>query len=212
MAGKVGRPLSAPHLFLLDTLYPVVLHRITEPHQVAINAESTAMHFPISEYAFYLFSLYPTCAVIFSDSRFHRVWSLSLSLLWLLVARLLDQPFSNFSVPLALLALLVAIVCIILSPAQLVLFNTNPIGIKKKALRIYSPRDRETVSIESVTPVKYLNISISDLTVSSLVSLLSTVLRRIQQQHGCLDYQATTSLQPVTRPCGCGTFYQWKKT
>ena len=188
-----------------------MLHRITESYQAAIIAELTAMHYPISEYAFYLFTLYPICAVVFSDSRFHRVWSLSLSLLWLLTARLLDQPFSVSSVPLALLALLVSIVCIILSPAQLLLFKTNRIGVKKKALEIYTPRDKGTVSIEFVIPVKYLDFSVSDLTLSSLVSLLFTVLQRIQKQHGCLDYQAKTSLQPVTRPCGCGTFYQMKK-
>ena len=169
------------------------------------------MPFLFLEYTPYLLSLYTICAVILSDSRFHRAWSLSLLLFWILAARLFDQPFSLSSVPLALLALLVFIVCILLSPAQLLLFNTKPIRPKKKALEIYSPRNKEAFSIEFVIPVKYLDLSISDHKLSSLVLLPFTALQRIQKQHGCLDYQATKSLQPVTRPCGCGTCYQRKR-
>ena len=169
------------------------------------------MHLLFLEYTPYFFSLYTICAVILSDSRFHRVWSLSLFLLWFLTARLSDQPFSISSVPLALLALLVFIVCVILSPAQLLLFNAKPIGPKKKALEVYSPKDKEIVSVEFVLPVTCLDTSISDLMLSSLVSLPFTVLQRIQKQHGCLDYQSTTSLRAITRPCGCGTFYQRKR-
>ena len=170
------------------------------------------MHFSLWEYTIYFLSLYTICAVLLSDSRFHRVWSLSLFVFWILTARLFNQPFSMSSFPLALLALLVFIVCIILSPAQLLLFNTKSIGPKRKALEVYNPSDKEIVSVESVLPVNYLDISISDLILSSLVSLPFTVLQRIQKQHGCLGYQATTSLWALTRACGCGTFYQRKRT
>ena len=151
---------------------------------------------------------YATWAVVLSDSRFHRVWSVALLLLRYLVEQLYDQPFSISSVPLALLVLFFFIVCIILSPAQILLFNTKPIGPKKKALETYSPKNETVASVEFVTPAYHLDVSISDLTLPSLASLPFTVLQRIQKQHGCLDYQTTTSLRAFIRLCGCGTFYQ----
>ena len=99
-----------------------------------------------------LFVLLYTLFGMFSDSLFHRVWSGALFLLWFLTARLFDQPFSISSVPLAMLVLLVFIVCIIMSPAQLLLFNTKSIVPKKKALQTYGPKDEELVSVEFVLP------------------------------------------------------------
>ena len=151
---------------------------------------------------------YATWAVVLSDSRFHRVWSVALFLLRSLIRQLFDQPFSISSVPLAMLVLFVFIVCIILSPAQILLFNTKPIGPKKKALETYIPKNEALASVEFVIPACNLDISTSDLKLSSLASLPFTVLQRIQKRHGCLDYQATTSLRAVIRLCGCGTFYQ----
>ena len=152
------------------------------------------MHFSLLEYTFSFFSLYTLCAVLLLDSRFHRVWSLSLFLLWFLTAKLFDQPFSMSSVPLALLALLVFTVCIILSPAQLLLFNTKPIGPKRKALEVYSPRDREIVSVEFVLPVNYLDISYLTLSYrlqyrcrsrSCSESRNNMVISATKQQHRC---------------------------
>ena len=97
--------------------------------------------------------LYVTWAVVLSDSLFHRVWSLALSLLLFLVTRLFDEPFSASSIPLAILVLFVLAICIILSPAQLFLFNTKPINPKKEALKIFNPANEKDHSVEFVPPV-----------------------------------------------------------
>ena len=104
------------------------------------------------EVTFYVFLLYLAWAVVLSDSRFHRVWSLALSVLLLLATRLFDQPFSASSVPLAILVLLFFAVCIILSPAQLLLFHTRSMGPKKKALEIFNPKTEADYSVECVLP------------------------------------------------------------
>ena len=110
------------------------------------------MQIPFLEYTLPFFLLYAVWAVVLSDSRFHRVWSVALCLLQFLTTRLFDQPFSVSSVPLAILVLFLCLVCIILSPAQLLLFNAKSIIPKKKALETYSPKDEEAVSVEFVLP------------------------------------------------------------
>lgn len=110
------------------------------------------MQISFLEYSLPLFLLYATWAVVLSDSRFHRVWSVALCLLHFLTIRLFDQPFSISSVPLAILVLFLFVVCIILSPAQLLLFNAKSIGHNKKALETYSPKGEEVVSVEFVLP------------------------------------------------------------
>ena len=107
---------------------------------------------PLLGSASVVFLLYSTWAVVLSDSRFHQVWSLALSLLLYLTTRLLDLPFSASSVPLIILVLLVFVICVILSPAQLLLFRTRPNGAKKKALEIFNSKNQEDYSVEFVLP------------------------------------------------------------
>ena len=143
------------------------------------------MHPPLLGFAFLVFLLYVTWAVVLSDNRFHRVWSLALSLLLFLVPRLFDEPFSASRIPLAILLLFVLAICIILSPAQLFLFNERPIGPKREALKIFNPANEKDHSVEFVPPVT--QIKTISLTFSSpLVSWPFMVLRRTQTQHGCL--------------------------
>lgn len=101
-------------------------------------------------FGYCVFFWYSVWAVVLSDSRFHRVWSLALSLFLFLTSRLFSAPFSASRVPLAMLDLLVFIICIILSPAQLFLFRTKPIR-PKKVLKIFNP-EKEDYSAEFVLP------------------------------------------------------------
>ena len=85
-----------------------------------------------------------------SDSRFHQVYSIALLLLSLLTAHLFNQPVSASSILCAILVLLLFILCIGLSPAQVLLFSTRS-SPKKKALDYLSPEDGDH-SIESALP------------------------------------------------------------
>ena len=115
------------------------------------------MHSPLLDFAFLIFSLYASWAVILSDNRFHRVWSLALSLLLFLATRLFNEPLSTSSVPLAILVLFVLAICIVLSPAQLFLFHMKPIGPKRKTLTIFNPVNEKDHAVESVPPVTQVN-------------------------------------------------------
>ena len=133
--------------------YVYICSRICYTSPVSITYYSIAMQSPLLDFALPVVLLYATWAVVLSDSRFHRVWSLALSLLLFLTTRLFNQPFSASSLPLAMLLLLVFIVCILLSPAQLLLFHTKPISAKRKALKIFNPENEVDHSVESVLPV-----------------------------------------------------------
>lgn len=100
--------------------------------------------------AFLVLLLYAAWAVVLSDSRFHRVWSLALSLLLFLATRLSNEPLSASSGLLAILVLFVLTICIFLSPAQIFLFHTKPIGSKRRALRVFKPANEKDYSVEFV--------------------------------------------------------------
>ena len=168
------------------------------------------MQSPFLGLAFLVFLLYATWAVVLSDSRFHRVWSLALSLLLFLTGRLFDEPFSASSVPLAILVLFVLAICIVLSPAQLFLFHTKSIGPNRKASKIFDPVNENDHAVEFVPPVTKISTVLLNLP-SRLVSWPFTVLQRTQKQHGCLNYLETTSPPTATRACGSGTSYQPKR-
>ena len=95
-------------------------------------------------------------AVVVSDNRFHRVWSLALSVFFFLATQLFGQHF--FSVTLAILVLVFFVICIILSPAQLLLFPTKPMGPKKKALEIFNPKTEADYSVECALPAHQISI------------------------------------------------------
>ena len=156
------------------------------------------------------FLLYAAWAVVLSDSRFHHVWSLALSLLVFLATRLFDEPLSTSSVPLALFVLLVLTVCIFLSPAQLLLFHTKPIGSKRRALKIFNPGNEVDYSAEFVLSSTQNRLCLINFAFSSLVSSPFMVLQQTQKPHGCLDYLKTTSQRTAIKPCGSETFYQRK--
>lgn len=166
------------------------------------------MHSPLLDFAFLVLFLYATWAAVLADNRFHSIWSFALSLLLFLATRLFNEPFSASSVPLAVLVLFVLAICIVLSPAQLFLFNTKPIDPKRKALKIFNPANEKDHSVEFVPPVTQIN-TMSLTLPSRLVLLPFTILRRNQKQHGPLDYPETASSR--TEPCGSGTSYQRKR-
>ena len=166
------------------------------------------MHSPLLDLAFLVFFLYATWAVVLSDTRFHRVWSLALWLLLFLATRLFNEPFSASSVPLAILVLFILAICIVLSPAQLFLFHTKPIGPKRKALKIFNPANEKDHSVEFVPPATQIN-TVSLTLPTCLVSWPFTILQRNQKQHGCLHYPETASSR--TEPCGSGTSYQRRR-
>lgn len=101
-------------------------------------------------------TVYTSWAVLLSDGRFHQVWSLALSLVLFLTTRLFNTPFSASSIPLALLVLFVFIICIGLSPAQLVLFQEKS-NDPKTALEIFNP-DIGDCSAEFVLPFPMIQI------------------------------------------------------
>ena len=169
-----------------------------------------SMDSPLLDLAFLVLLLYPTWAVVLSDSRFHRVWSLALSLLSFLTGRLFNEPFSASRVPLAILVLFILAVCVVLSPAQLFLFHTKSISPKRKALKIFNPINENDHAVEFVSPVTQINTMLLTLP-SRLVSWPFTVLQRTQKQHGCLHHPETTSSQTATRSCGSGISYQRKR-
>ena len=107
---------------------------------------------------FFVPVFYLPWAVVKSDKRFHRVWSLALSVLLFLTEQLFDQPFSASSVPLALLVLLFFVICVMMSPAQLLLFRTKSMGPKKKALEIFNPKTEADYSVECVLPAHQISI------------------------------------------------------
>ena len=111
------------------------------------------MDSPLLGLAFPVLLLYATWAVMLSDSLFHRVWSLALSLLMSLASQLFNEPFSASSIPLALLVLVVFAACIILSPAQLLFFHTKMIRSKREALKIFDPGNEVDHLVEFVPPV-----------------------------------------------------------
>ena len=165
------------------------------------------MQSPLLDLAFLVFFLYATWAAVLSDTRFHLVWSLALSLLLFLATRLFNEPFSASSVPLAILVLFILAICIVLSPAQLFLFRTKPIGPKGKALKTFNPGNEKDHSVEFVPPAAQTKTTLLILP-SSLVLWPFMVLQRTQTQHGCLDYLETASPRTATRPCGSGTSCQ----
>ena len=169
-----------------------------------------SMQFSLLGLAFLILLFYATWAVVLTDNRFHRVWSLALSLLLFLAGRLFNEPFSASSIPLAIHVLFVLVICIVLSPAQVFLFHTKPIGPKREALKIFEPANEKDCSVELVPllhPIKTLSLTL----LSRLVSWLSMVLQKIQTQHGCLNYPKIASPRTATRPCGSGTSYQRKR-
>ena len=168
------------------------------------------MHSPLFGFVFPVFFLYGSWAVVLSDNRFHRVWSLALSLLLFLATRLFNEPFSASSVPLSILVLFVLAICIVLSPAQLFLFHTKSIGPNRKPLKIFDPVNENDHAVEFVSPVTKI-ITVLLTLPPRLVSWPFTVLQRTQKQHGCLDYLQTTSPRTAIRPCGSGTSYQPKR-
>lgn len=104
----------------------------------------------------YVSVLYLVWAVVRWHSRFHGVWSLALSVLFFLATQLFDQHFS--SVTLATLVVPFFVICIILSPAQLLLFPTKPMGPKKRALEILNPKTEADYSVECALPAHQINI------------------------------------------------------
>ncbi len=168
------------------------------------------MDFPLLGLAFLVFLLYAAWAVVLSDSRFHRVWSLALSLLLFLATRLNNEPSSASSALIAILVLSVLAICIVLSPAQVFLFHTKPIGSKREALKVFKPANEKDYSVESVPPVT--QIKTMSLTLPSRSVLWPfMVLQRTQTQHGCLDYPETASPRKATKRCGSGTSCQRKR-
>ena len=89
-------------------------------------------------------------ANLLSDICFHRLWSLALLLLWFLTTQLFNSPFSASNVPLAVLVLLVFIICIVLSPAQRLLFHKESTHMKKGTLDIFNSENGQGPYIESV--------------------------------------------------------------
>ena len=126
------------------------------------------MHSPLLDFAILVF-LYASWAVVLSDSRLHRVWSLAIFLLLFLATRLYNEPFSTSSVPLAILVLFVLAICIVLSPAQLFLFHMKPIGAKRETLTIFNPGNENDHAVEFVPPVTQINTVLLTLS-SRLVS------------------------------------------
>ena len=164
------------------------------------------MDFPLLAFAFYVLLLYVLWAAVLSDYLFHRVWSLALFLLLILAPRLFNEPFSASSIPLAILVLFVLAICIVLSPAQLILFHAKPIGPKGEVLEVFKPTNEKGHSVEFVPPVTQMK-TLSLTLPSRSVSWPFMVLQRTQTLHGCLHYATRTA----TRPCGSGTSYQRKR-
>ena len=166
------------------------------------------MQSPLLDLAFLVFFLYAAWAAVLSDTRFHQVWSFALWMLLFLATQLFNEPFSVSSVPLAILVLFILAICIVLSPAQLFLFDTKPIGPKIKSLKIFNPGNEKDHSVEFVPPSTQMN-TMSLTLPSCLVSWPFTISQRNQKQHGCLNYPETAS--PRTEPCGSRTSYQRKR-
>ena len=99
-------------------------------------------------------SLYLAWAAALSDSLFHRVWSITLLLLSLLTAAIINSPVSISTVALAVLDLFVFALCIALSPAQLLFHPAKSVDQKDKALDILFPKSdqdkRESLFTEFV--------------------------------------------------------------
>ena len=108
------------------------------------------------EVTFYVSLLYLVWAVGRWDSRFHGVWSHALSVLFFLATQLFDQHFP--SVTLAILVPPFFVICVILSPAQLLLFPTKSMGPKKKALEIFNPKAEADYSVECALPAHQISI------------------------------------------------------
>lgn len=84
------------------------------------------------------FVQYLLWAIVLSESLFHRVWSLALSFLLVLIITLYSYPISIYNTaPLLVLTLLDFVLCLALSPAQLLLRSST--YSERKALDIIFP-------------------------------------------------------------------------
>ncbi|RDW87439.1 hypothetical protein BP5796_03133 [Coleophoma crateriformis] len=106
---------------------------------------------------FSLFLLYLIWAVVYSDSLFHRVWSLGLCCLLPLANALFSQPISISTVPLLVLTILDLVLCVALSPAQVLLFH-SPTQSKGKVLDVIfppstSPADHEEAQKTTIADI-----------------------------------------------------------
>ncbi|RDW73350.1 hypothetical protein BP6252_07257 [Coleophoma cylindrospora] len=141
-----------------------------------------------------VFLLYLIWAVVYSDSLFHRVWSLGLCCLLPLATALFSQHISIFTAPLFLLTILDLALCIALSPAQVLLFH-SPTQSKRKVLDIIFPPSTSSADHEEAQKTTIADIVV----VHGLASSQTTWEAREEPAQPDLKPQNASQALPATK-------------
>ena len=109
-----------------------------------------------------LLAAYLLWAIVVSDSLFHRVWSVALSLLLSSTTLLYLQALPDHNNLLSTFVILVFVVCLVLSPVQAIFYYTKSGNRNDRSLEVFSARDvddaasQAPILAELVPPLHYL--------------------------------------------------------
>ena len=85
-----------------------------------------------------LLAAYLGWAIVVSNSLFHRIWSVALSILLSLTSLLYLQALPHYNIWLSIFAILFSVVCLALSPVQAILHQTGTGYRTHRSLEIFS--------------------------------------------------------------------------
>lgn len=114
-----------------------------------------------------LLVLYLVWAVVLSDSLFHRVFSLALFALFVLMTLICTLTFSAYTIPLSVLAFLDLMLCVALSPAQAIFHRTRANDLRRRSLEVFSRNSTSNGALEGAIIAElvllqhYFNLSVA---------------------------------------------------